>query len=177
MAIGYRLRVVIMPARLGSRLTQLLVGFSLAVSLGSFALAASQQGTVYLWVDKNGTPHYEDRPNEAVDSKEMNIRYQLSNPQAQAGANQKKADVADAAKTREKQDAADKSKDKTVAQQTTDERNENCKAAKERLEKYETAHKLYKPMPNGERQYLNDQDIDAARAEARKTVDEWCTSK
>jgi hypothetical protein len=166
-----------MLARLSSRLAQLVVGFGLGISLVGLAQAGAQQGTVYLWVDKNGTPHYEDRPNEAVDSKEMNIRYQLSNPQALASANQKKSDVADAAKSREKQDAADKNKDRTVAQQTTDERNENCKTAKDRLQKYETAHKLYKPMPNGERQYLSDQEIDAARAEARKTVDEWCSSK
>jgi hypothetical protein len=45
------------------------------------------------------------------------------------------------------------------------------------MEKYDTAHKLYKPLPNGERQYLTDQEMDAARAEARKTVDEWCSSK
>jgi hypothetical protein len=166
-----------MNAPLRGRVSKLLCGCALGLFLGVSAHAAAPQGTVYLWVDKNGTPHYEDRPNEAVDSKEMNIRYQLTDPKALASATQKKSELADAAKTRDKQTADDKDKGKAVAQQTADERTANCKAAKERMEKYDTAHKLYKPLPNGERQYLTDQEMDAARAEARKTVDEWCSSK
>jgi hypothetical protein len=136
--------------------------------------AAQQQGAVYLWVDKNGTPHYEDRPNDVNDAKEMNLRYQLTDPQTIAAAAKQKTELDDAAKTREKQKADDKA-EPPAKQVTVSERSDNCKAAKDRMEKYETAHKLYKPMPNGERQYLSDKEIDAARAEARRAVDEWCS--
>jgi hypothetical protein len=166
-----------MYARLCGRPSQFLVCCTLALAIGTAVQAAGQQGAVYLWVDKNGTPHYEDRPNELASSKEMNLRYQLTDQKALASAAQKKTEMTDAAKTRDKQEADDKTKGQSIAQQTADERTANCKAAKERLEKYDAAHKLYKPLPNGERQYLTDQEMDAARAEARKTVDEWCSAK
>lgn len=164
-----------MHARLCGRPSQIVVACAFAFATATALQAAGQQGAVYVWVDKNGTPHYEDRPNEMATSQELNLHYQLTDQKALAGAAQKKAETAEAAKTREKQDTDDKGKGQSIAQQTADERSANCTAAKERLEKYDTAHKLYKPLPNGERQYLTDQEMDAARAEARKTVDEWCS--
>lgn len=150
------------------------VFFCLMLAGGAALSAGQQQGAVYLWVDKNGTPHYEDRPAEGTPVKELNLRYQLTDAQAMAANARQKSSEDDAAKLRTKQDADDKKKDVSTAKKTQDERADNCKAAKERLEKYETAHRLYKPMPNGDRQYLSDKELDAARAEAHKTVDEWC---
>ena len=146
----------------------------LTLAGGAALSAGQQQGSVYLWVDKNGTPHYEDRPAEGAEVKELNLRYQLTDAQAMAANAKQKSNADDAAKLRTKQDADDKKKDVSEVKKTQDERADNCKAAKERLEKYDTAHRLYKPMPNGDRQYLSDKELDAARAEARKTVDEWC---
>jgi hypothetical protein len=146
----------------------------LGVLLATAQAGAGQQGSVYLWVDKNGTPHYEDRPQDGTDVREMNLRYQLTNPETVAANAKQQADRKDAAGTREKQQADDKSKDRTTAEQTQDERAANCKSAKERAEKYDTSHRLYKPLPNGDRQYLSDKELDAARTEAHRTVDEWC---
>jgi len=150
---------------------------------------AADEGTVFLWVDKNGTPHYEDRPPEGTEAsasaKELSLRYKLTDPQTAAASGKQKAELADAAKLREKQQAEDKSADpgEKAAQDRADEqdkdkvtteREQGCKQAKERLQKYSTAHRLYKPGPDGQRSYLTDEETDAARADAQRTVDEWC---
>jgi hypothetical protein len=55
------------------------------------------------------------------------------------------------------------------------QRDNNCKQAKDRLEKYNSVHRLYKPGADGERQYLTDDETDKARVDARRSVDEWCS--
>ena len=56
-----------------------------------------------------------------------------------------------------------------------EERARNCEIARERVERYSTAHRLYRTLPNGEREYLDDAEIDEARVRAAADVDTWCT--
>jgi hypothetical protein len=143
--------------------------------LGLSAMAgAAEEGTVYLWVDKNGTPHYEDRPPDTEPSKEMNLRYKLTDANAVAAATQSKAQTSEAAKTREQQQAEEKTAEQQDRDKVMNEREQGCNDAKARLQKYDTAHRLYRPGPDGQRIYLSDEETDAARADARKAVDEWC---
>lgn len=139
---------------------------------------AADEGVVYLWVDKDGTPHYEDRPPENAealkDAKELNLRFKLTDAHAVAAENERKAELSDAAKIRESQQAEDKSAEEQDRAQVASEREKGCNEAKARLQKYDTAHRLYRPGPDGQRIYLSDEEIDAARADARKTVDQWC---
>jgi len=137
---------------------------------------AAEQGMVFLWVDKDGTPHYQDRPPEGSPevAKELSLRYKLTDAQALAEANKRKSEVDSAAQLREKQQAEDKSADDADKQQVANEREQGCNQARERLQKYETAHRLYKPGPDGTRNYLSDEETDAARAAARRDVEEWC---
>lgn len=139
------------------------------------AAGAAEDGTVYLWVDPDGTPHYQDRPPDGAPAKELSLRYRLSDPAALQAATQRKAELADAAAVREGQQAEDAASEQAAQAQVKRQREANCQQARERLAKYETAHRLYKPGPDGERQYLTDEQTDAARAEARRTVDEWCS--
>jgi hypothetical protein len=46
--------------------------------------------------------------------------------------------------------------------------------AKDRLSRYSEAHRLYRPGPDGEREYLTSEEIDAERAEAISSVGKWC---
>lgn len=166
-----------------------IAGVFLSAALAGLAgtAGAAEEGTVYLWVDKNGTPHYEDRPPEgpeaSASARELSLRYKLTDGQAIAAASKRKAELDDAAELREKQQAEDKSDEDKATLEKADEqdrekvaseREQGCKQARERLQKYETAHRLYKPGPDGQRAYLTDEETDAARADARRTVDEWC---
>jgi len=153
------------------------VGVVLSVAFIGLATVAgaADEGVVYLWVDKNGTPHYQDRPPDGTEpSKEMNLRYKLTDPAAVAAATQRQSETSEAAKTREQQQAEDKSAEDQDKEKVANEREQGCNEAKARLQKYDTAHRLYRPGPDGQRVYLTDEETDAARADARKTVEQWC---
>lgn len=60
-------------------------------------------------------------------------------------------------------------------EQVAEMRAKNCTIARERLVKYSQAHRLYRPLENGERAYLSDDEIDDARAKAEADVEEWCS--
>lgn len=60
--------------------------------------------------------------------------------------------------------AADLAKDKA----------KNCKIARDRVQRYSVAHRLYRNLPNGEREYLSDAEIDEAKARAAADVERWC---
>ena len=53
-------------------------------------------------------------------------------------------------------------------------RAKNCQDARARQTKYEQSHRLYRVLPNGEREYLKDGEIDEARAHAAADVGTWC---
>ena len=95
------------------------------------------------------------------------MRYKLTDGQTVAAANKQKAELADAAQIREKQQAEDKAAEEQDKEKVAGEREQACEQAKERLQKYDTAHRLYKPGPDGKRTYLTDEETDAARADAR----------
>jgi hypothetical protein len=150
------------------------MGIILSAALPGLA-GAADEGTVYLWIDKDGTPHYQDRPPEgAGTAQEMNLRYRLTDGESIAAATKSRAEARDVAGLREEQQAEDAAADAADRQQVLSEREQGCATARERLAKAESAHRLYRPGPDGQRIYLSDEEIDAARLEARRTVEEWC---
>jgi hypothetical protein len=54
------------------------------------------------------------------------------------------------------------------------ERAENCRIARDRAQRYSVAHRLYRTLPSGEREYLTDAEIDKAKAQAAADVGRWC---
>jgi hypothetical protein len=148
---------------------------ALCALLAGGIVAAAEEGTVYRWIDRDGTPHYQDRPPEGAPAEELNLRYRLTDPAALQAAARSKSEVDEAAALREGQQAGDAAAEAAARAEVKRQRETNCKQARERLEKYNTAHRLYKPGADGERQYLTDEETDKARAEARRTVDEWCS--
>jgi hypothetical protein len=156
------------------RAASAIIGVLVCVAVAGPA-AAADEGTVYLWVDEDGTPHYQDRPPDGGDAaQELNLRYKLTDVQELAAANKRKATLDSAADLREQQQGEDKAAEEADREQVMNEREKGCQDARARLQKYETAHRLYKPGPDGQRSYLTDEEIDAARADARQDVDEWC---
>lgn len=64
---------------------------------------------------------------------------------------------------------------KEEAEKVAADRRANCEKAKKQEEQYSTARRLYRDLPNGERDYLNDKELTQARVDARRQVDEWCS--
>jgi hypothetical protein len=147
------------------------------VVMASMTLAATAvvADTVYRSVDDNGTPIYADRP--SADGYEDTVELNITETDYSAVEQQKQsaAELAKAAKVREGYEAEDAASAAQTQATVVEQRASNCVAAQKRAEKYNTNRKLYKPLPDGGREYLSADELDAARAEAARTADEWCS--
>lgn len=149
--------------------------FAVALGLCLAGMAASaDEAAVYMWVDPSGQAHYSDVPPSGTDTAVLPMRYRRTDREALAEQTREQAGLEEAAKIREDQAAADTAEAESQRAADLRERAENCAIAKDRLNRYLSARRLYKPLPSGERQYLTDDELDAERAAAKRSVDEWC---
>jgi len=136
---------------------------------------AAYGGQVYRSTDANGNVIFTDRPTE--NSEPVNVIVPsagrpgnpITSPDAKAAAGKAQPGSTQAAATSDQK----KEKVPTPAEKEA-ERAKNCAAARERQTRYDTSHRLYKPGPNGDREYLNSAEIDEARAKAAADVATWC---
>lgn len=145
------------------------LAWSILLLLPSGVFAAD----IYRSVDENGRTVFSDRPGEsdAVERIEVST---AAGRTAQAGA----AGTDDASGETE----ADESESALGAQiprestpeEIASDRARNCEYARQMQETYSTAHRLYRTGSDGEREYLSDAEIDAARSRAQSNVAEWC---
>jgi len=57
---------------------------------------------------------------------------------------------------------------------SAEDRAKRCVEARQRYQNYMEAMRLYEEGDDGQRRYLDSEGIDAARANAKKTMDEFC---
>jgi hypothetical protein len=135
------------------------------------AAAASE---IYKWVDEDGNAQYGDRPTEGA----IRLTSLESRP---TDYNQVQQSV-DARYEREKaaDDAAEeraterRSKEESVAQ--AEERAGQCQTFRGRLEKMVMSRRLYREDENGERDYLNEDEMQSARDRVQSQIEEYCSS-
>ena len=72
------------------------------------------------------------------------------------------------------QTLAQRSEQQEATQLTAKDKAERCTKARERYDRYMNSQKLYEQLPNGERRYLSTEELDAARASAKATMDVMC---
>ena len=144
----------------------------IAGSCGSLAVA--QEASVYKWVDSQGVPHFSDQPPANSGAQELAIHYNKTDRAALQASQKAKADLNTAADTRKGLEADADAAAEADRQKVLAERETNCKAAKDRVEKYNNALRLYKPGPNGERVYLTSEELDVERADANRAVEQSC---
>ena len=136
--------------------------------------AAAQSAPVYKWVDENGVTHFGSQPPSGSNYKATGVRAKKTNKQALQARLNSQADIREAQQVRkdfEKEEAATAEANR---QEIEKERTANCEKARAQVEAYDTAPRLYRPLPNGDREYLSDEELDAERANARRQVREWC---
>jgi hypothetical protein len=135
---------------------------------------AAYGADVYRSLDANGVVSYSDRP-QGANAETVFVAV----PRAGTG-----PAVAPQRPTRAAQDAAAGSAQapgaeapaapEPTAAELRAERQQNCATARERQERYAISHRLFRTLPNGEREYLSDAQIDEARARAVADVGTWC---
>jgi uncharacterized protein DUF4124 len=138
---------------------------------------AAASADVYRSTDAKGTVVYSDRPSD-VNAEPMVVTTPkpgrpgnaIAPKAADAQANAANGQNAPGDKTQGAQKGA--KKEPTAAEQ--EDKAKNCQAARERKQKYDMSHRLFRTGANGDREYLNDAEIDEARARAAADVQTWC---
>ena len=135
----------------------------LALLLTVTAAAAAEE--IYRTVQGDGTVVYSDRP-----LSDQSVLVDVSTKPADAGENPVLA--AEANRNRE-EDTGSSAMAAAVEEQKA-MRAEACREARETLEAYDRAPRLYEELPGGGRRYLSDEEIVRARQAARQAVVDFC---
>ena len=148
--------------------------YAIALSLTLACTGQVQADTeIFRWVDENGVVHYSDVPDDpdaaATDVKSTATDRQRVRQQELRAWEDRQRQAA------EDQDAdMQRAMDAQAAAEKERMRQLNCEAATQRAKLYGESHRLYETLPDGERRYLTDAELSAARSEALAEVDEWC---
>jgi Domain of unknown function (DUF4124) len=133
---------------------------------------------VYKWMDAQGKLQYGDRPPDGVHAE----RVELLGTHA---ASTRTAPAAPAAPTPLasaykppgfKAAAGEAEEKKAVEQDVAQTRDKQCTEAQDRYKKLIEGRRLYKPGPNGEREFMTSEEIDTERLNAKRDIDAICNS-
>jgi len=145
------------------------------VTLAAVLLFAggAEAGDVYVTRDAKGNTVYTDTP-QTVPAEKVGIRSASTDPaevQKRYAQDMKEYAAGDQAYTKAAEKQADASKAREL---TAQDRAKRCADARQRYQSYLYAQRLYETGPNDERRYLTSDEIDAARADAKQVMDEFC---
>lgn len=132
--------------------------------------AAAQAAGVYKWVDEQGKVHYGDRPGNSNASK---IAVPKSPPATDNSLSERNAKRDKLLQTMEEERTL-KEEDSRKAKQKSEEREQRCIEAQDKLKRYERAKYIYKPAEGGQEIIFSEEEREKATVEARKAVEEWC---
>ncbi|MEM9172647.1 MAG: DUF4124 domain-containing protein [Pseudomonadota bacterium] len=143
-----------------------------ALVLTLWCIAAPASAQIYKWVDEDGVVHYSDQP-RAKDAVQSEIESKPTDKQAAASA------LAAAVQLNEEQterfyEQRDGAEEDSPEAQAARLRKQACDQAKLKQNEYAIARRLYKITETGEKAYLDDAEIDAARIKAQELVDKYC---
>ncbi len=137
----------------------------------ALALAPFASAQMYKYVDKDGKTVYTDQPPPDADPK--NVRISPSAP-ATAPAPPKSAVQQDKELQKGRAKTAENAKkaDETAARAKAEE--ERCNSAKAAYQQYSLGGRITKLDDKGEKVFLGDAEIDAARERAKQQVEQYC---
>jgi hypothetical protein len=135
--------------------------------------APAAQADVYKYTDEKGNVQYTDKP-RTLPAQRLDVKTQKTDVvavQARQDEEMKRMQESDKAR---REGAAAKADDKAAAQLTAKDKAERCVKARERYDSYMASQRLYETLPNDERRYLTSEELDAARAAAKASMDTLC---
>jgi len=151
---------------------ELILAAAAAAVLGSAPVLA---GDIYRYTDADGNVHYVDRPTGASDEERLAISSRPTNPQqVQARAatryGDRGAETGDAGGA----DADDEPATRAERAAAAKERAQQCQKYRDQLETYVTSRRLYRETADGEREYLDDTEVQEARSKTEELIVEHC---
>ena len=137
---------------------------------------ASAQG-VYKWVDENGVTSYGETPPDGVEAVRTDVRFSRTDQAALQARLETQQAMTDAVQTRKDNAQKDADEKAKIDAENEEVRKQNCQLALDRQIKYDQAIRLYRPTPDGGREYLTDQELDEERMQANLAVNKWCLNR
>lgn len=136
------------------------------------ALSGMAHADVYKYKDAKGNIQYTDKP-AVLPAERLNVQSQRTDTVALnkrlEEENKKSSDQA-----KSQQSTAAQAADQKKAQElSATDKAEKCAKARERYDTYMNSQRLYEES-NGERRYLSDTELDAARAAAKASMETLC---
>lgn len=145
---------------------------SIAVLVFCLAVFAAQAGEIYKWVDKDGSVHYSQDP-QNQSAQPMKIKIPKTTSSSDENSNQ--AEPAAPQDTPEQPNAGeDNALKETTAKKQQEAHEKNCQIAMKRLATITAGGRLYEMDEKGERHYWDDETRNGKMADAQKDVDKWC---
>ena len=129
---------------------------------------------IYKWVDEDGNVHYGDKPivttaeRVGIESQPTTAASIAAQNEALAASNERRAS---ARATASEDDAAT-----AELQAQAAERQKKCSEYRANLQRMNEARRLYREGDTGERVYLDDAEMQAARQRVEREVNEFCSS-
>ena len=151
--------------------TRQLLTATLAALLASGIAVA---GEIYKWTDDDGNVHYEDRPTGDTEIERLDIvtkNTDNSLVQANLDANR---EARDAARQVASEAPPEMTRDEILAEQQ--KRKDECQRYRDRLQEFLRSQRLYEEDEAGNRSYLSEEDMMAARTRVQNQIQEYCGS-
>jgi hypothetical protein len=143
----------------------------------AFALllaAGAQAGDVYVTKDAQGRLIYTDTP-QTIPAQKVGIASTSTDPATvQQRYTEQMQRYAAEDEVAQKDAAADTSRERQL---TAEDKAKRCIDARQRYQTYAESHRLYEQTPDGQRRYLTSAEIDAARADAKQVMDQFCAGQ
>jgi len=145
----------------------------LTILVGLLLAGAAAAGDVYVMTDAKGNRVYTDRP-DTLPAQKAGVQSQSTDP-AEAEARYAEEMERYSSEQRAEDEARAQAADAKRAEDlTAQDLAQRCVAARSRYQATLNSIRIYEELPNGQRRYLSSEEIDAARAEAKQAMEEFC---
>ena len=147
----------------------LATAIALTLALSGSALASD----IYKWVDAEGNVHYGDRP-VGDQSERMAIQSRPTDPAAVREQYQARLQARSERREADAEAAAEAAESENEKRNEAEERMQKCQASRATMERFVRSRRLYREDANGERVYLDEAEMLAARQRVENDVSKYC---
>ena len=144
------------------------------VLLATMLSCSTFASEIYKWTDADGNVHYGDRPTDPT-SQRMAIQSRPTDPTRVAALSQARADTR-SRRVAEATAAAGEGPSPQELAAAAAEKAQKCTDYRSRLVQMLQSRRLYREDENGERVYLNDDEMLSARERVQTQVEDYCSS-
>ena len=141
-----------------------------AVATGTPALA----GEIYKFVDDDGNVHFVDRPSGQSGEERLQLTYARTSNAAIEGQIKSRQEYMEAREKAREEEMTQREAEETMRVEER-QRAKKCEEHRARLESYLQARRLYRQNDAGEREYLDDSEMLAARRQVEDKIAETCS--